>query len=178
MLPVVKSVQDIYGYNYNFSPMMKLLTLLLSLIGLIGLAIGVYIISLFIHPEASLLLVLGISFAAYIFMIMIMLMGMSLIEMMIVIILITISGLSIIFSIDDMLSNTIELLVWSLISGAWYMPVFGLSLARLVGEEDNASETSSSPSSFKAASERQTMIEKSLARRKRKQARKQQGEDD
>jgi hypothetical protein len=151
--------------------MLKLITLLAAIIGLVGLVFCILAISIFVHPAAPLSLVLWFSLAAYVVIIMITLTGMTLIELLIVIGLITITTVGAIFALDDMISDNIRLLMWSVVCGAWYLPVFVLSLGRILDTEHPIDEAISVSGDDQAQTERQNLINKSLARRRRKQAR-------
>ena len=151
--------------------MRKLITLLLSIIGLVGLVFCILVLSIFVHPSATLSLVLWFSLAAYVVIIMLMLTGFTLIEMLAVILLFTIILVTAIFTLDETISDNTRLLMWSVVVGAWYTPVFVLSLARILGIDETDSQESHFSDEEPMDSDRQRLIDKSLARRKRKLAR-------
>jgi len=157
--------------------MLKLLSQLASLIGLTGLTGCILVVGIYTHPSISLLVVLWNSLAAYVLIIMLMLAGQTLIEMLIVIVIITALILISIFAAGDMLSDNIQLLLWSLLCAAWYMPVFVLSLGTLLDVEENNASGKSIPDNAEEE-EKQAAINKSLKRRKRKLAKRNKHEID
>lgn len=146
-------------------------TLLLSLFGLVGLVLCILVLSMLIQPTTPLSLVLWFSLAAYAVIIMLMLTGFTLIEMLTVILLFTIILVAAVFTMEETISDNTRLLMWSVVVGAWYTPVFVLSLARILGIDETDSQESHFSDEEPMDSDRQRMIDKSLARRKRKLAR-------
>ncbi|MCW8962632.1 MAG: hypothetical protein OQL16_02465 [Gammaproteobacteria bacterium] len=151
--------------------MVKLLTLLASLIGLVGLVFCIWLIGVYTHPSISLAPVVVSSLVGYTVMIMLMTTGSTLIELLVIILMITVILLIALLASGDLLSADVRLVGWSMLCAAWYMPVFVLSLGHLLGEDEATGETQPKTSGISKALEKQKLIEKSLRRRKRKQAR-------
>jgi len=148
--------------------MFNILLKLAAFIGLTGLVICIVVVGTYTHPAISLSLILWNSLAAYILIIILLMTGSTLIEFLIIIGMITVILLTALFATNDALSDNIQLLAWSLLCAAWYMPVFVLSLGALFNTDEASSEPVQTEADHEAASERQNLIDKSLKRRKRK----------
>ncbi len=140
-----------------------------ALCGITAPVFIIYAIGYYTHPDISVSIALWDSLAAYFLVILILLSGTTVIEKLVVIFIITLLALILIFATGAQLSDNTQLLVWSLLFSAWYMPVILYSLVILFDANEAGKEPELTEPALDAEEiETQKLIEKSLRHRKRK----------
>lgn len=147
---------------------MRLLYRIAALIGAAAPLAIIYTIGFYTHPAISISIVLWNGLAAYFFSMMIMLAGQTIIESLILVLMATTLILIALFASGDLLSENIQLLLWSLLLAAWYTPAFIVSLVVLFDADQTADQPEDKEEVDAEAAKRQQLIEKSLRRRQRK----------